>query len=87
MSGVHALHLGVPALDAAVEVDCEDADVDRLDDIFVELLEALELGDFLLQAAVELGVLDGDADVAGERFQKLHVRWRGNRRRRCGRCR
>ena len=57
----------------SVEVDGEDADVDGFDDVFVELLEALELGDLGLEALVELGVLDGDADVAGERFEQLHV--------------
>ncbi len=62
--GVHALHLGVPALDAVVEVDGEDSDVDGFDDVLVELLEAFELGDLLLEAAVELRVLDRDADVA-----------------------
>ena len=71
--GVHALHLRVPALDAVVEVDGEDADVDGFDDVLVELLQALELGDLLLQAAIELRVLDGDADVAGQRFEHLHV--------------
>ena len=70
---VHALHLRVPALDAVVEVDGEDADVDRFDDVLVELLEAFELRDLLLQPAVELRVLNGDADVAGQRLQQLHV--------------
>ncbi len=71
--GVHALHLGVPAFDAVVEIDGEDADVDGFDDVLVELLEAFELGDLLFEAAVELRVLDRDADVAGERFEQLHV--------------
>ena len=71
--GVHDLHLGVPALDPVVEIDGEDADVDGFDDVLVELLEAFELCDLLLEAAIELGVLDGDADVAGERFEQLHV--------------
>ena len=70
---VHDLHLRVPALDPVVEVDGEDADVDRLDDVLVELLQALELGDLLLEPPVELRVLDGDADVAGQRFEQLHV--------------
>ena len=67
------LHLRVPALDTVVEVDGEDTDVDRFDDVFVELLQALELGNLLLEALVKLRVLDGDADVAGEGFQQLHV--------------
>src|SRR5665213_507072 len=71
--GVHDFHLRVPALDAVLEVDGEDADVDGLDDVFVEVLEALEVGDLLLEAAVELGVLDGDADVTGEGFEEFDV--------------
>ena len=71
--GVHGLHLRVPAFDAVVEVDGEDADVDGFDDVLVELLEALELGDFFFQAGVEAGVLEGDADVAGEGFEELDV--------------
>src|SRR5580698_3380770 len=70
---VHALHLGVPALDAVVQIDGEDADVDRLNDIFVELFQALELRDLLFEALVELRILDSDADVTGERFEQLHV--------------
>ena len=35
---VHDLHLRVPALDAVVEIDGEDADVDGFDDVLVELL-------------------------------------------------
>ena len=49
-----------------IEVDGEDTDVDRLDDVFVEFLEALELADLELKRSVELGILNGDADVAGE---------------------
>ncbi len=71
--GVHGLHLRVPAFDAVVEVDGEDADVDGFDDVLVELLEALELADFLFQAGVEAGVLEGDADVAGQGFEQLDV--------------
>ena len=71
--GVHGLHLRVPAFDAVVEVDGEDAHVDGLDDVLVELLEALELGDLFFQAGVEAGVLQGDADVAGEGFEQLDI--------------
>src|ERR1700733_14632146 len=70
---VHALHLGIPTLDAIVEIYSEDPDVDRLDNILVELLKALELGNLLLQPSVKLCVLNGDADIAGERLQQLHV--------------
>ena len=71
--GVHDFHLGVPALDAVFEVDGEDADVDGLDDVFVEVAETLEVEHLLFEATVELGVLDGDADVAGEGLEELHV--------------
>ena len=71
--GVHGLHLRVPAFDAVVEVDGEDADVDGLDDVLVELLQALEFADFLFEAGIEAGVLEGDADVAGEGLEQLDV--------------
>ena len=41
----HDLHLRVPALDAVFEVDGEDADVDGLDDVLVEVVQALVLED------------------------------------------
>ncbi len=71
--GVHGLHLRIPAFDAVVEVEGEDADVDGLDDVFVELLEPLELANFVFEAGVEAGVLEGDADVAGEGLEQLDV--------------
>ena len=70
---VHGFHLRVPALDAVVEIDGEDAHVDGLDDVLVELLEALEFDDFFFEAGVEAGVLQSDADVAGERFEQLDI--------------
>ena len=71
--GVHGLHLRVPAFDAVVEIEGQDADVDGFDDVLVELLEALELADLGFKAGVEAGVLEGDADVAGERLEQLDV--------------
>ena len=71
--GVHGLHLRVPALDAVVEIDGQDADVDGFDDVLVELLEPLELADLFFQARIEAGVLQGDADVAGEGLEQLDV--------------
>src|SRR5579859_2480212 len=70
---VHRFHLRVPALDAVFEVDCEDADVDGFDDVFVEFLEALEFRNLLFEAGVETGGLQGDADVAGQGFEELDV--------------
>ena len=71
--GVHGLHLRVPAFDAVVEIEGQDADVDGLDDVFVELLEPLEFADLFFQAGIEAGVLQGDADVAGQRFEQFDV--------------
>ena len=70
---VHHFHLRVPALDALFEIDGEDADVDRLDDVLVEFLEPLIFRGLLLQTGVEARVLQGDADVAGEGLEQLHV--------------
>ena len=63
--GVHGLHLRVPAFDASVEIEGQNAHIDGLDDVFVELLEALEFVDLFLETGVEDGVLEGNADVAG----------------------
>ena len=71
--GIHHFHLRVPALDPLFQIDGENADVDRLDDILVELLQPLILGYLLFQAGVQARVLDGDADIAGQGFQQLHV--------------
>ena len=70
---VHGLHLRIPAFDAVVEVDGEDAHVDGFDDVLVELLQALELDDLFFQARIEAGILEGDADVAGQGFEQLDV--------------
>ena len=71
--GVHGLHLRVPALDAVVEIEGQNADVDGLDDVLVELLEPLEFADLFFQAGVEAGVLEGDADVAGQGFEQFDI--------------
>ncbi len=66
-------HLRVPALDALFGIDGEDADIDGFDDVLVEFLKALVFDNFLFEAGVEAGILQGDADVAGQRFEELHV--------------
>ena len=71
--GVHGLHLRVPALDAVVQIESQDADIDRLDDVFVELLQPFEFADFVFQTGVEAGILQGDADVTGQGFEQFHV--------------
>ena len=60
------LHTAVPTFDVIIEVDCKDADVDRFDDVLVELFQALELPDLPLQSAIKLGVLNRDPDIASE---------------------
>lgn len=67
------LHLRVPGLDAAIQVDGQDADAQRIDDVLVELLEALDLRRLLLQRMVQARVLDGDGEIAGNRSEKLDV--------------
>ncbi len=66
-------HLRVPAFNALLKVDRDDADVGGLDDVLVELLEPLELGDLALEAGVQRCVLDGDTDVTGEGFKQLDI--------------
>ena len=84
--GVHDLHLGVPALDAVVEVDGEDADVDGFDDVLVELLEPLELGDLLLRGGGRAGRSGWRCRCSRRAIRAAPcLRWRGSRRRRCGR--
>ena len=70
---IHHFHLRVPGLDAVGQIDRQHADVDRLDDILVEVLQPLVFGDFLFQRCVQPSILDGDTHVAGQRFQQLDV--------------
>ncbi len=63
---IHGLHLRVPALDAVVQIHSQDADVDRFDDVFVELLQPFEFADLLFQPGIEAGILQRDANVAGQ---------------------
>ena len=70
---VHGLHLRIPAFDAVVQVQRQDAHIDRFDNVFVEFFEPLEFADFFFQPRVEAGVLQSDADVAGQRFQQFHI--------------
>ena len=71
--GIHHFHLRVPALDPFLQVNRENADIDGLDDVLVEFLQALIFGYLLLQAGVQTGVLDRDSDIAGHGLQQLHV--------------
>ena len=81
---VHTLHLRVPALDVAVQVDGEDADVDRLDDVFVELFQAFELGDLLLADGDRAGRFGWRCRCSRRAIRAAPcLRWRGSLHRRC----
>ena len=67
------LDLRVPALHAVVQIDGQDADVDRFDDVLAEFLQPLVLFDLLLQRTVETAILDGDRDVPDKRDQQFQV--------------
>ena len=71
--GVHDFHLRVPGFDAVRQVHRHHAHVDRLHDVFVEVLQAFVLGDLLFERGVQTRILDGDADVAGQGFQQFNV--------------
>ena len=71
--GVHSLHLRVPAFDAIVEINGQNAHIDGFDDVLVEFFQPLEFADLLFQARIEAGVLEGDADVAGQGFEQFNV--------------
>ena len=45
------------------------ADVDRFNNVLVEILEPLVLADLLLKRGVQPPVLDRDADVSRQRFE------------------
>ncbi len=71
--GIHHFHLGVPRLDAILQIDGQHADVNGLDDVFVEILEALVLAHLLFERCVQARVLDRDGNVARESLQQLDV--------------
>ena len=52
--------LRIPGFDAVLQIHSQHADVQRLDDIFAEILEALDLRGFLLERVVEPGIFDRD---------------------------
>jgi hypothetical protein len=65
--------LGVPAFDAVIQIGGQDSDVDGLDDVLAEVLEAFVLVDLALQRTIQARVFDSNADVPGERAQKLDI--------------
>ena len=66
-------HRGIQTRDVAVQIDRQQADVDRFDDRFVELFQQLELSGAVLLLLIKQAVLDRDRDVAGHGAQNLHV--------------
>ena len=67
------LHLRIPAFDPVVETRRENADVNRLDDVLAEFLQALILVHFLFERPVEIGVFGGDADIIRQCLQQFDV--------------
>ena len=72
-AGEEHFHLRIPAFDATFQIDGKDADVDRFNDVLVEILQLLEFVDLRFKSTVKLRVLDRDTDISGERFENLHV--------------
>src|ERR1017187_2802078 len=70
---VHHFHLRVPGLDAVFQIDSQHTYADGLDDVLVELLEALVLRSLALQRFVKARILQRDANVAGQGFEQLHI--------------
>ena len=82
---IHGFHLRVPALDAVVQIEGQNAHVDGFDDVLVELLQPLELADLFFEARVEAGVLQARCRCSWPAIPAVpRLRWRGNRRRWCG---
>ena len=65
--------LRIPGFDAILEIDRDNADVQRFDDIFAEIFQTFDLQGFLLEGLVQPGVFDRDRDVSGDCVQKLEV--------------
>ena len=67
------LELRVPGLDAIFEIDCDDPDLQRFDDILAEIFQAFDLHGFLLERVIEASVFDGDGDVSGDGEKQFEV--------------
>ena len=63
----------VPADDPSFDVFDHHADVDRFNDVFAEILQALIFRRLLLERTVQARILERDADVIRHRFQQLQV--------------
>ena len=58
---------------AVLEVGREHADLERLDDIFAEILQPLDLQRLLLERLIEPRVLDRNRQVTGDRRKQFQV--------------
>ena len=56
-----------------MQIDRHDADVDRFDDVLVEVFQAFVFVDFLFERGIQAGILYGDTDISSERFEQLDV--------------
>src|ERR1700740_3210514 len=65
--------LRIPGFYSVFEINREHSDVERLDDILAEILEALDLHGLLFERLIKARILNGDRDVAGDRREKLKV--------------
>src|SRR5579884_197248 len=72
-NAVHQLELRVPALDPVFQVHGQDSDVNRLDDVFAEILQSLVLIHLLLERLVQPRVFDGNAQITDHRLEKLQI--------------
>ena len=63
----------VPANDASGIVFDHHSDIDRLDNVLAEVLQALIFACLLLEGAIQARILDRDSDVVGYRLQQFEV--------------
>src|ERR1700676_407420 len=67
------LHARVPGFHDAFEIHREDADVERLHDVFAEILEPGNLQRFLFERGIELRIVERYRDIAGDGFNEFDV--------------
>src|SRR5258707_1064331 len=66
-------HAAVPGLDRAVEINGQNADVERFHDVFAEVLQARDFEGFLFQRGVQLRVIQRDGQVSGDGLHQFDV--------------
>src|ERR1700747_1162251 len=65
--------LRIPGFDSVFEINREHSDVERLDDILAEILEALDLHGLLFERLIKARILKDVRDVAANSREKLKV--------------